>query len=115
MLTTVAAARTCDPLALLDEPLWRVLWHFHQLEDREQRQALRDRRARVDAGVLVAMAFNHPDSLDDELRRVRNAIDAYEYGPDSAADGIAALRAAGDALASRIEAGRALAPEALVS
>lgn len=107
----VARARACDPLALLDEPFWRVLWHYHHLVEEDNRRALHDRMARVDSGFMTAFAFNQPASLAEEMERVRAAIEEQERGPTALDD----LRARGDALAARIERGRVLDPNALVS
>lgn len=107
----VARERRCDPLALLDEPLWRVLWHYHHLADADARRALTDRMARVDAGFMTAFAFNQPESLDVEMRNVRAALEELERGPVMLDD----LRARGEALAARMERGRVLDPTALVS
>lgn len=98
---------------LIDEPLWRVLYVYQQLEERDERQALRRRRERVDAGLMTAFAFNQPEKLADELDRVRDAIDEFEYGPQ--ATDIEAMRARGRALADRMLATNALSDEALVS
>ena len=113
MLTTVASARSADPLALLDEPLWRLLYHFFHLTERETREALRARMARVDLGYMVAYAFNQPALLDDERRAVSDAIVAYECGPVDEQTDLAALRARGETLAAKIERGRVLSPAAL--
>lgn len=108
---TVASERACDPLALIDEPLWRVLWHFYHLQERDARRALTDRMARVDGGYMAAFAFNQPELLDVEMRNVRAAIEELERGPVALDD----LRARGEALLARIERGRVLDPTALVS
>ena len=50
---TVAGSRPYDALSLLDEPLWRVLWTYHHLMEREQRTQLSDRLMRVDAAGLT--------------------------------------------------------------
>jgi hypothetical protein len=107
----VARARACDPLALLDEPFWRVLWHFHHLTDDDARRALHDRMARVDSGFMTAFAVNQPASLAEEMQKVRAAIEEQERGPTPLDD----LRARGEALAARMERGRVLDPDALVS
>lgn len=114
MLTVVAGERPYDVFTLLDEPLWRVLYLFHHLSAKTARAALDARLARVDAGLMTALARHQPAALDDEMRRVRDAIDDFERGPAERPDDLAAWRARGDALAARIEQGRVLSPEALV-
>jgi hypothetical protein len=115
LLVTVAAERRCDPLALLDEPLWRTLYHFHHLAERDARDALHKRQARVDLGMMVAHAFNQPSSLDDEMRDVRQALADLDREPTEGASVWDAARGKGEEMAARIERGRVLSPEALLS
>jgi hypothetical protein len=107
---TVAGQRPYDVFTLLDEPLWRVLYVFHHLQERDARQALDARLARVDEGFMAALAFNKPIALEDELRRVKEEIAALD-APDAPDDTIAR----GLALAERMEQGRVLSDEALIS
>lgn len=102
-----------DAFSLLDEPLWRVLYVFHHLMERDAMHALRDRVARIDMGNVTAMAFHEPKLLADELRDVQGAIRAFEDGTPAQSDP-AAQRAAGLALVARIQSGRVLDPAALV-
>ena len=111
MLLIVAGTRPYDALSLLDEPLWRVLWTFHQVMERRAREQLMERLGRVDAGNLTAMAFNKPELLDDEMRAVQQAIRAQEEGPVESDS----VQPAGLSLLERVQRGRVLAPEALVS
>jgi hypothetical protein len=115
MLLAVAGSEPYRAFALLDEPLWRVLYLFHHLQEHDARESLRARMARVDAGVMTAFAFNQPASLETEMRRVQDAIAEADYGPSDAVDEMAALRAKGEALAARIEQGGVLTPDGLVS
>lgn len=108
---TVAASRPYDVFTLLDEPLWRVLYVFHHLAEERARVALRDRLERVDAGFMTALAFNKPEALDDELQKVHRAILGQDEDPIADEDRLAR----GLALAERIERGRVLSDEALVS
>lgn len=112
---TVASERACDPLALLDEPFWRLLWHFYHLRERDERRMLLARLARVDAGYMTAFAFNQPDALTGEMEKVRSALEDLERGPAAIRPTADELRARGRALAARIAAGRVLADDALVS
>lgn len=98
---------------LLDVPVWQLLYVFHHLSERDERRQVMARAARVDAGVLTALAFNEPARLDDELRSVRAAIDAVEY--ETPASDPVRLEAKAHALLARIESGRVLAPDALQS
>lgn len=115
MLITVAAETGQDVFALVARPFWQILYQFHLLMERAQRVALRGRVERVDDGLMAALAFNKPEALDEELQKAHAALDAFEDGPADSPDQIAALRAAGESLAARIEHGRVLAPEALVA
>lgn len=108
---TVAGSRPYDALSLLDEPLWRILWTFHHLMEREQRTQLSDRLMRVDAAGLTAQAFHDPKLLADEMRTVQQAIRDHEEGPVVTES----VRDRGLALVERIRRGNALAPEALLS
>lgn len=108
---TVAASRPYDVFSLLDEPLWRVLYVFHHLVEDEARKALYERLYRVDAAKMAAFALHKPSSLDDEMRDVRAAILELDAPPVSDEDRLAR----GLALAARIDAGRVLSDEALVS
>lgn len=113
VLVTVAAATGQDAFALLDRPWCQVLYQFYHLADREERQRLASRVARVEAGVFTAMAFNDPARLVDEQRAVRDAIEALERGPVDEAMDLDAWKARGLALAAKLEQGRVLSPAAL--
>lgn len=113
VLVTVGAETRQDPFSLLDRPLWQLLYTFYHLEERATSRALQERRARVDAALMTALATTTPAALDEELRAVDEAIAAFERGPDDSED-LSLLRDRGEALASRIEEGRVLSPSALV-
>lgn len=108
---TVAGADPMRAFTLLDEPLWKVLYVFHHLMDREAERALVRRSERVDSGTMTAMAFNAPKLLADEQRTVRDAIDALDGDPEDTAVTVQQ----GQALLARVLKGRALDPDALVS
>lgn len=109
MLIAVAGSRPYDAFSLLDEPLWRVLYLYHHLSEREAERVLVRRSDRVDAGLLAAMAFHEPTLLTDEQRAVRHALEALADDPDPVAED------KGQALLARVLRGRALDPDALVS
>lgn len=108
---TVAGSRPYAAFALLDEPLWRVLYVFHHIAKESTRTALRDRLYRVDAGKMTAFAFNSPDNLNDEMQKVLDAIAEVDGPRVTDADRLAR----GLALAERIDAGKVLSDDALVS
>lgn len=99
------------PFALLDVPVWQLLYVYHHLGERDARRSVERRAARVDAGILTALAMHEPARLDDELRSVRDAMDTIEY--EASALDPDRLRADGLALAARIAAGRAMDAAAL--
>lgn len=113
MLTIVAGARRCDPLDLLDEPLWRTLYHFHHLTEQDERLALRARMDRIDLGYMVAQAFNRPAALDDERREALESIAEYERGAIDEQEDLDELRARGEAMAARIQQAGVLTDAAL--
>lgn len=109
----VAAQMRQDAFALMHEPLWQVLYVFHHLMEREERDNLRRRFERVDAGVMTSLAFNQPSALSDEMTAVQDAIRALDKPAD--VSGVNdSLRAKAEALAARIEVGEVLSDGALV-
>lgn len=116
MLLRVAGDAPYRVFTLMDEPLWRVLYVFHHLQEHDERAALNDRLARVDHGFLTNFAMTQPDSLTEELQRVQAAIARLDQGPGvDAAHEWADARAKAEAMLARMERGRVLSPDALVS
>jgi hypothetical protein len=115
VLVTVACETGQDVFILLDVPLWRVMYLFHHLQEREARLQLRGRLARVDMGYLNAFAFNHPESLETEMQHVNAAIVALDRPPVSRRSEVEELRARGQAMVARIQREHVLSDEALVS
>lgn len=111
-MITVASAFGRDPFEYLDTPFWKVLYAFYHLMEREERNTLFRRLERVDAGMMTHVAFNDASKLADEMRTVQDAIRALDTQPTNEVE---ALRAKANALAARIEAGKALTDKALVS
>lgn len=88
-------------------PFALVLYAWLQLQERDRIRALRDRERDVHRATLTAMAFNKPELLDDErstiIADMRRSPVAHVRASVNAE-----LRAAGEALAARIEAGGVL-------
>ncbi len=112
-MATIGAEYRMDPLSLLDEPWWRVLWRFYHATEREQRHSLRRRMERVDSGTLTALAFNDPSKINDERQAVADAIRAFEH-PTKTVD-VDSIRARAEAMVARMTAGKVLSPAALAS
>lgn len=114
MLLSVAGNRPYDVFALLDEPLWRVLYVHHHLTAQRERDAVASRAARVDSGFMSALAFNEPAALEVEMQSVQAAIAELDT-PSAGPAGWDAARARAEEMARRMEQGRVLSPEALLS
>jgi hypothetical protein len=105
VIVAVACETGQSVVALMDESLWSLLWTYSHLRETEERAALSRRQERVDAGILASMAFNQPQSLNDELAAVRDAVEEFERGPQES--DTAMLRAAAEAMLARGEAHKA--------
>lgn len=94
-------------MAVLLQPFALTLYAWLQLQERDRIQALRDRERDIYRGELAAMAMNEPKRLGDE----RSDVVAEMRAPAVVSQRRKAndeLRAAGEALIARLEAGRVL-------